>query len=310
VTVFVSAHAEEPASHDVLFTLRHLGVREEFRIGDTAFLPPSLSRASALADLLDEPHVAGIVQVAAVGTNPRRIAERARLTAEHALRLLRNGLQTTPGIPNRQLRFRLGERFAFTDSPTAGWRRFDDAASTLTTDAETAELAVAMPAALLPEHASTRIEAHANLAVQWADRSIHTSDPLTRILFLFFALEALVGDSAAGEKGRRIAFRRAMLDHASSGGFRDPHITYGLYDEVRSAAVHGSQPLAVTEQDANRFDVDVRLALGQLLEYAASSPHTRHSKVIESLDHHPDAAELVQWLRDTAPGASWDDFTP
>jgi len=185
----------------------------------------------------------------------------------------------------------------------------DDAAWELGVNAEMALQVAAMPAARVAVNARTGVERHAGMAMLWAERSLITPAPLVRLLYLFFALEALVGDRATVEKGRRIAFRRATLDHAIRGGFRNPHITYALYDEVRSAAVHGDRPPEVTERDADELDDDVRAALDQVLEFAASIGETKHAKVMKALDQHQDAPEMVRWLQATDGRAVWGDFS-
>jgi len=49
--------------------------------------------------------------------------------------------------------------------------------------------------------------------VAWIDRSLVTPDQLVAMLFLFFALEAILGDKAEGLKSLGLAFRRSMLGH-------------------------------------------------------------------------------------------------
>lgn len=311
VASFVMAHAREPKSVDVFFTVRHLEVIEEFEVLKVTFLPATSILVPAPDDLATEPHVRGILRAAAVGTDPRRIVERARGEAQEALRVLRNGLRTTVmGAPDRQLRFSLGERYAFADSRRAGWQLADDAAWELAVNAEMVARATSAPTARLNVAAGTDVETHVHTAIVWADRSLMTADPLMRVLYLFFALEALVGDRGSGEKARRITFRRAILDHATREGFRNPHVTYALYDEVRSAAVHGGRPPEVTNRDASGLDSDVRAALDQLLEYAAAIGETKHSRVMQALDRHSDADELVEWLRTTDRWKIWHDFAP
>jgi hypothetical protein len=311
VTAFIRDNAREPVDFDVFLTLLHLDVREEFEFGGVAFLPTSSSCVPLPDDLAKEPHVGGIVRVTAAGTGGRQVAERARATAEHALRMLRNGLRSeVHEAPNRQLRFTLGERYAFSGSQIAGWQLADDAAWDLSVDAAMAAQADSLAVSRLEVDDRTTVGSHALTALTWADRSLLTPDPLIRVLYLFFALEALVGDRSDGEKGTRISFRRAMLDHATSGGFRNPHITYALYGQVRSAAVHGGEAPVVTDKDANRMDSDVRAALGQLLEFSALMTEPRHSKVMDALDRHRDAPELVHWLQTTDDGTIWQDFTP
>jgi hypothetical protein len=79
--------------------------------------------------------------------------------------------------------------------------------------------------------------------------------PIDRLSYLFFALESLLGDT--GE------------------GFTHPSTTYWLYEKVRSAAVHGSEPPDVSEKDIGIFAWDVRKALDEYLRYGELQDHTR-----------------------------------
>ena len=69
-------------------------------------------------------------------------------------------------------------------------------------------------------------------------RRIH----LEELLYLFFALEAMLGDKSEGLKAPALAVRRAIRGLVTRDGFIHPARTYLLYDEVRSAAVHGEEP--------------------------------------------------------------------
>jgi hypothetical protein len=308
VRSFVSAHARQPEPRQIIFTVLHLDVREPFEVASTEFLPLGESTIPAHGDFASEPHVGGLARVVESGTDPGRIVERARRVAEHSIRIVRTGLRQV--ADDRQRRFRIGDRYAFSTSEVAGWRIADDAAweigMTAATGAQTAEQHVAG----LTATPRNKLERHAHIALRWTDRATLATEPLVRVLFLFFALEALVGDRADEEKARRVAFRRAMLDHATRGGFRNPHITYWLYDEVRSAAVHGGEPLELTSRQVSGFDSDVHDAVEQMLEFGASIGATRHRQVLRALDTHPDVPDLVAWLRRTDRRRRWTDFTP
>lgn len=146
--------------------------------------------------------------------------------------------------------------------------------------------------------------------MRWADRALLTPDPLVRLLYLFFALEALVGDRAATEKARRITFRRAMLAHAVRGGFRNPHVTYAFYDDVRSAAVHGNSPPEISTDDVKALASDVRRGINEVLEFAVSIEARRHSQVVHALDTHSDAPALLSGLQKTDRRGVWSHFKP
>lgn len=48
------------------------------------------------------------------------------------------------------------------------------------------------------------------------------TEPLVRLLYLFFALESLLGDTGESQKAGLIALRRAMLSQAMGRGFTHP----------------------------------------------------------------------------------------
>ena len=114
------------------------------------------------------------------------------------------------------------------------------------------------------------------------------------MLFLFFALEAILGDKSEDLKGRRLALRRAVLSHRMAGHFSLPYDTYLLYDKVRSTAVHGGSPPLVPARMLVGFAWDVRLALNEILEYARREGLSQPSRVIKALDNDPDAAQIEQ----------------
>jgi hypothetical protein len=308
---FVQEHARLPQKHQVLFTLRHLSVNDRFEVAGTLVLPLSDVPNALREDFRAEPHVGSVVSVEAIGTDPQRIVGRAREVAEHALRVLRAGLNSTLlYAADRQLRFRIGERHAFADSPRSGWAVADDVAWDLSIGPSEAGTVTDMPMGRLGSVPRNELERRAHTAMRWADNALLITDPIRRMLFLFFALEALVGDKSQKEKGRTIAFRRAMLDHAVRGGFRDPHVTYALYDEVRSAAVHGEEPPAISNREADRFASDVGAAINEFLAYGTTLGATRRGQVMRALDHHADAGAMLDWLRNTDTKGSWASFTP
>ena len=93
----------------------------------------------------------------------------------------------------------------------------------------------------------------ADRALGWIERAQLTGDRLVALLFLFFALEAILGDESEGSKAMPLAFRQALLDVDRSGGFSDPNPTWLLYGAVRSAAVHGSEAPPISERTLSTF---------------------------------------------------------
>jgi DNA-binding transcriptional ArsR family regulator len=144
----------------------------------------------------------------------------------------------------------------------------------------------------------TSLEQHATRALSWIEDSIIESDPLKSLLFSFFALEAMLGDSSEGLKSNGLAYRRALLSHATRGSFPNPDQVYLLYDRVRSAAVHGEEAPPVSERDQGAFLWDVREALDEYLELAAREGFETRRRLLGYLRVHPDRAQLDEWLAD------------
>jgi len=151
------------------------------------------------------------------------------------------------------------------------------------------------------------LQRQADLALRWIERGALATEPLEALLFFFFGLEALLGDKSEGLKARGLAFRRAMLSVATTEGFSHPERTYSLYEEVRSAAVHGSPPPAVTEDEVRRFGWDVRLALDEYLQFAQAQGVRRRGRLLAALEKHPKWDELAASLAEFGGGV-WADL--
>jgi hypothetical protein len=234
------------------------------------------------------------------------MAARANIVAAHALRVLRIALRAHVDIANTQLRFRLSGSYAFGDR-AAGWRRPPDAADDLGLDEDLIKLAMSQPVAAMPTEPITRIQKQADLALRWIERAMFDGEALVGLLYLFFALEALLGDSADKLKGHALAFRQTMLSHLVTGGFSHPTTTFLLYDQVRSGAVHGENPPAVSWNTTHRFGALVRQTLNEYLTYAKAEGLTRRSGLVRALERHPDVPSVVTWLRENG-GSEWTPF--
>jgi hypothetical protein len=70
-----------------------------------------------------------------------------------------------------------------------------------------------------------------------------------------------------------------------------------LYEKVRSAAVHGSEPPEVTEADVRLFAGDVRWTLDEYLRYGLEQGFTRQSQLVAALDNHPERPLLIDWIQ-------------
>ncbi len=246
-----------------------------------------------------------VAAVAVRGTNYTWMARRARTVASQALRVLRAALGGHTSIDDHQVRFRLGGAYAF-DEQLSGWRRPEDAADELTLSGDLVEFVLEQPVARLPNGPTNDIQRKADLALQWMERAVFATEPLVALLYLFFALEGLLGDKSEKLKAHGLAFRQAMLSHAVTGSFSHPNETYFLYDQVRSGAVHGEEAPEVSWRIVHNFAGDVRRTLSQYLVYADSENLKRRGRLLKALDEHPDRPDLVAWLRQNA-AAAWSE---
>src|SRR5262249_11688312 len=139
--------------------------------------------------------IGSVAAVAVRGTSHERMAQRAEVVASHALRVLRVALREEMGIHDRQLRFRLGTAYAF-DGRVAGWTQREDTAYELEVGGDLVERALARPVARMPAEPTNDLQRKANLALRWMERAWFATEPLVALLYLFFALEALLGDKS------------------------------------------------------------------------------------------------------------------
>lgn len=298
-------HAREPQTQTVCFSVRFLLVEEPFEVAGVRFLPLDSEQVVAREGFLSEPDVAAIAAAIAVGTDVNRVVDRARASVEHALKLLRLGARER--LDHRQLRFRIGEQMAFIDGRTTGWSRRADAAFEALISADQIERILAQPLASLPAGDGTDVQLRAVRAIQWLDNARFAEHELDRLLFRFFALEALLGDRAAGHKARPLAYRHAMLAYAITGAFGDPNVTFLVYSGVRSAAVHGDEPRDVDPRWMQGLDADLHGAVNNFLDFAHGIGATKQVRVRQALDQHPEREEMLSWLRASDP-ETWSDF--
>ena len=189
----------------------------------------------------------------------------------------------------------------------AGWALRRGTAYPLNLEASSIELAHSQLVEARPLAPRNKLERKANLAARWMERAMLATEPLDSLLYLFFALESLLGDTGEGQKAGLVALRRAVLSQATGQGFTHPSRTYWLYEKVRSAAVHGSEPPDVSEADVRLFAGDVRVALDEYLRYGQEQGFTRQSQLVAALDSHPDRPGLIEWIRENG-GDMWNQY--
>jgi hypothetical protein len=297
VPLFIEEHARVILDLTCYLPVEHLTVKADTEITGLRLLPTTSDEIPLRQHrfVLDPP-VGCVAVVRVSGTSYARMAERGRAAAEHGLRVLRIALRESRGIHDRQLRFVIGEAYAF-DDRVSGWAQRPDVAYELTLRPTLTDLVGTQPVGALPLIPRNKLERKADLAMRWMERAWFATEPLIRLLYLFFALESLLGDTGESQKAGLVALRRALLGEALGRGFVHPSGTYWLYEKVRSAAVHGSEPPEVSGDDVDRFAWDVREALDDYLRYGQDHGFTRQSQLVEALDHHPDRPRLIEWLR-------------
>ena len=123
------------------------------------------------------------------------------------------------------------------------------------------------------------------------------------MLSLCYALETLLGDSDPGQKGPRLAVRRATLGAITSGQFQHPMEVILLYDEVRSSAVHGDTPSPVGEPEFCSLAQSVRHAVSELLTYAEANRLTRRGAVVAALQADEHWSRIIDQL--IRPNPAW-----
>jgi len=307
VQPFIREHAREVLHLTCYLPVEYLKVTANAEVAGLRLLPvasdeiPPPQRNFTL-----DPPVGCVAAVPVSGTDAGRMSDRAHATAEHGLRLLRIALRAGTGINRDQFWFRLGEAYAF-DERASGWAQRPGTPYEMTLVASEIDHVNAQLLVALPLAPGNKFERKADLAVRWMERAWLATEPLIRLLYLFFALESLLGDRSEGEKAGLIALRRAMLGEASGRGFTHPSDTYLLYDEVRSAAVHGSEPPELSEDAVDRFARDVRDDLDDYLRYGRDHGFTKQSQLVQALDNHPGRPQMIAWLRVNG-GDMWTNY--
>ncbi len=291
---FIATYSREPMRLTCFFPVAHLTVTEELSFQGARLIPAAEAEPPGMVLGPDpRPTMASVIAVECTGTDHKKMNSRAVEVAQHALRLLRAGLREERFVPDRQLRFRLGESFWFSDG-ISGWQAEPAVGWDYEPGGEVLRRATSQPISALPLVGGNDLERHANLAVQWFEQAQLAIDPLMELLFVFFALEAILGKKSEKNKARGLALRRAVLSHKTTEHFAHPGRVYGLYEQVRSAAVHGSEPPKVPKDELDAFAWDARRALNEFLAYARAEGLVKRARVLRALDSDPAVPELVE----------------
>jgi hypothetical protein len=294
--------------HTCFFEVELLTVRADLELHGVTLMPRPLDATEGTSRAVDSPPPPGsVVAVPCVGTNRRRMMERARPLAEHAVRILRATLRENQFTPDRQLRFRVGYVYWFEDT-LAGWTTPPEEGWELELDDQLLTKARRVPVFRLPPNPRNEVERRALLALKWFEQSQLAVDPIMELLFGFSALEAILGNKSEGLKGNALALRRAVLGLRTRGHFRHPSSMFLLYDEVRSAAVHGEDAPEVTQREVDQFIWDMRLALNEFLDFAERKSVESRKAIRKALDEDPKRNEMLDTLLAQHP-KHWKKFT-
>jgi hypothetical protein len=302
VTSFVDEHAMEPEVQSCFIPVAGLIVNDQLEIFGVRLLPPTSSELP----IVPGPHIKCIAAVTVKGTNPQRMADRGRETAEHVLRRLRVALRADKWLHDWQLRFRLQPMFVLSGG-ASGWVAPGDTSWELELSEEMLATAGAQAISGLTAESPTDLDGRANLALSWIETAYFSPDPVAAALDLFFALEAILGRKSDKEKGHGLALRRAVLGAAVSGRFSHPTRTYLLYDRVRSAAVHGEIPPPITSEQVQKLEWDVRGALNEVLSFARQHGIVTRRTLLKRLEGHPERNNVVKWLHENG-GPQWSNY--
>lgn len=306
VATFMAENARKPEERTCYLPIEFLTIDHPVEIMGIRLLPRSHEEVppSAVRFNLDPP-VGSVVPIQVKGTNLERMKERALRIANRALRIMRVALRAHRSVPDMQLRFRVGEGYSFGDR-RVGWKLRPDAEVSLNLDDELVKHVQAQPVARLAEAPRNDLQRRADRALRWIEDAALSIDLVEELLFLFFALEALLGRKDEGLKARGLAFRRAMLGVVAGRAFTDPNRVFWLYEKVRSAAVHGEEPPEIDQREVGQFAWDVRNALAEYLELAADEKLETRRAMLRFLERHPERDRLIDWLVERDP--AWTEF--
>lgn len=308
VSAFMSEHSRTPDERTCFIGVEYLQVNEAIELLGMRLLPvdhPDVPERTGFFSL--GASVGAVAAIPSRGTHMAVMKDRAAAVAERELRVLRLSLRENRYLNPLQMRFRLAENYSFGGPAAAGFQTSDSARWDLTLDDELIELVRDQPLKALAVPPENDLLNCADRAMGWIEDSMIEGDRLKSLLFLFFALEALLGVKSENEKGLGLAFRRALLSFATKEHFADPDRAYRLYGEVRSAAVHGGATPHVSKKTEQVLLWDVREALIEYMELAERNNFRTRKAVLRHLRQLPDRKRLAHWLLERDP-KSWQKY--
>lgn len=188
VQAFIRQYARPIIDATCYVAVEYLSVDEERHVAGVRLLPPTAPEVPRTGPWFRlDPPVGSVAAVAVTGTSYKLMAGRTREAADHAIRVLRIATRAHSWISQRQLRFRLGEAYAF-DDRFSGSHTSPDTAYDLTYAGDIADVAESQRVFKLPQVTRNRMERQADLAVRWIDRAMMATEPNAALLYYFFAL--------------------------------------------------------------------------------------------------------------------------
>ena len=313
---FLEEHTREPIEETCYFRIEGLTINAEVDIFDVRLLPAStvavpdhIKAFEAIDYSSGSPPDGSVAAVPVAGTRGVRMAERGRAGAEHAVRLLRMTLKAHRELDDRSLRFKVSSTVWWMGGGGGRWSMPDRPTRALPLLADFVSLATSQPVGRLSAAGGNDIEEHARIALGWFERAQLDDDPIPKMLYLFFALEAILGDRSEGLKAEKLALRRAIVGHLTTGSFRHPRRVYTQYEQIRNEAVHGGQPQLVGEKEVVQFSADIRDGINEFLQLAESGGHRSRTELLRLLDDDPARAELAANLYTEDP-TLWSRLKP
>jgi hypothetical protein len=291
----------------VWFSIVHLAVENSFVVNDVTISPIGESIRSKIPDEDWDSRTRSTATVSATGVDEGKMIVRARQSIREALSILRTELPFLLIMAaDEQLRFDTGLSCGFVDdSRPFVWNQL---ASNIDLTLREDLIDRFDEDRLSLKSVGPGIRKKLRISYGWLDRARATDDMPVRALFLFFALEAILGDKSAGRKSLRLAFIEALLSHVEEGSFRSPNKLHFMYDKLRSDAVHGTSNFDVDEAQVRELNDRVYVAV----KHSISIVRREGIDSIKSLPYwfinHPETPDLLAWLREYSPD-EWEAFT-
>ena len=295
---FFSQHFKEPLKHKVFIAVEGITVKRPIKLSDITLYPPQLlQKKYKLFD--DFVEVSCVAVLSVVGTNNTLIRSRSIKVVESELRKMRIMLANHRGIPDIQLRFRVGKQWAIPER-VSGYRQHPEKVYDLTIShqllrsvSRSQKYDLLNMEAGLGESITRRVE----LTLHWLEQAQISVDTKMKVLFSVFALESLFGKKDEKYKGASLGYRCTLLSYIMDGAYFCPDIIPRYYN-FRSSIVHGGNVDTLNSRDVTTLIVLTREALFKYLRLAGKLLPTQNNKplcasdVYDYMENHKDSAQF------------------